>query len=356
MIPTNKKIAVLHAYLTKVWWASNMMIYLSNFLSNNNNVTFYTFSYNKDLFSKNKFEVKYFKLLKILAVFKIAYDIKDKDYIFIWNSPMHFVWVISKILFRSKAKIIWWHHHYPWYYSKNANVYIKWKWLLEKSIITKIDLLVSNSKYLQKAIKDIYKLDSKILYPVLDDKFLKHNSENKKNTSESNIIFTYGRWGRGKNLKLIFQTYLELKNKVPNLVLIIWWDWSNLQKYKNKFNTEENIKFLWHIDKEQIIKTLSKSSLFLFPSKIDSFWLVILESMSVWVPVISYNKSWAKEIIKNWVNWFLVDSDKEFIEKSYSVLLDPSLRQNLWKAWIKTSRDFWSKTFEKQLNEIFSFI
>ena len=228
--------------------------------------------------------------------------------------------------------------------------------MLEKSIITKIDLLVSNSKYLQKAIKDIYKLDSKILYPVLDDKFLKHNSENKKNTSESNIIFTYGRWGRGKNLKLIFQTYLELKNKVPNLVLIIWWDWSNLQKYKNKFNTEENIKFLWHIDKEQIIKTLSKSSLFLFPSKIDSFWLVILESMSVWVPVISYNKSWAKEIIKNWVNWFLVDSDKEFIEKSYSVLLDPSLRQNLWKAWIKTSRDFWSKTFEKQLNEIFSFI
>ena len=75
--------------------------------------------------------------------------------------------------------------------------------------------------YLQDAIKDIYKVDSKILYPVLDNKFLNHNSENKKLSFTSKTIFTYGRWVEGKNLKMIFNTYEDLKDKVPNLILKI---------------------------------------------------------------------------------------------------------------------------------------
>jgi glycosyltransferase involved in cell wall biosynthesis len=128
--------------------------------------------------------------------------------------------VLSKFLFRSKAKLIWWHHHYPWYYSQNTNVYIKLKRFFEKCIIKSIDEIIVNSKYLQDSIKQIYKIDSKILYPVLDDKFLSHNSENKKSPT-SKTIFTYGRWVEGKNLEMIFNTYEELKNKVPNLVLKI---------------------------------------------------------------------------------------------------------------------------------------
>ncbi|MFC1797708.1 hypothetical protein ACFLY2_00530 [Patescibacteria group bacterium] len=128
--------------------------------------------------------------------------------------------MISKLLFRSKAKLIWWHHHYPWYYSQNPNVYIKLKRFFEKCIIKSIDCVIVNSKYLQVAIKDIYKVESKILHPVLDEKFLNHNSENKK-PSNSKTIFTYGRWVEGKNLEMIFNTYDDLKNKVPNLVLKI---------------------------------------------------------------------------------------------------------------------------------------
>jgi glycosyltransferase involved in cell wall biosynthesis len=71
----------------------------------------------------------------------------------------------------------------------------------------------------------------------LDDKFLNHNSENKKTNSlplefsppsgergynyKEKTIFTYGRWVEGKNLEMIFNTYEELKNKVPNLILKI---------------------------------------------------------------------------------------------------------------------------------------
>ena len=338
MIPTNKKVAVLHPYLDKKWWASSMMIYLSTFLqSKNNSVNLYSFSRNKS---------------KFLSFIKIAYAIRKCDYIIIWNSPMHFVWVLSKLLFRSKARLIWWHHHYPWYYSQNANVYIKLKRFLEKRIIKSIDSVIVNSKYLQGSIKDTYKVDSKILHPVLDDKFLSHNSENKKIPNTSKTIFTYGRWVEGKNLKMIFSTYNDLKNKVPNLILRIAWEWDDLIKYKNRFKKDKNVIFEGRVDISQIIENLEQSNLFLFPSLIDSFWLVILESMSIWVPVISYNLHWAKEIVKNNINWYLVDSDSEFIKRSYEVLSNSSLEEHLSIEAVKTAKAFSGHTFEKQLSKI----
>jgi len=347
MIPTNKNVAVLHPYLDKKWWASSMMIYLSTFLQNkNNSVNIYSFSNNSS---------------KFLSFIKIAYAIRKCDYIIIWNSPMQFVWVLSKLLFRGKAKLIWWHHHYPWYYRQNPNVYIKLKRFFEKYIIKSVDSVVANSKYLQESIKDIYKVDSKILYPVLDNKFLNHDSENKKNPPQSpffkegsisKVIFSYWRWVNWKNLEMIFQTYDDLKNKVSNLVLIIWWEWNELEKYKNKYGEDKNVIFLWQVDITKIIKNLEQANLFLFPSKIDSFWLVIIESMSIWVPVISYNLSWAKEIVKNDINWYLVNSDSEFIKRSYEVLSNSSLEERLSIESIKTATTFTNLTFEKQLSKI----
>jgi glycosyltransferase involved in cell wall biosynthesis len=74
--------------------------------------------------------------------------------------------------------------------------------------------------------------------------------------------------------------------------------------------------------------------------------------MSIWTPVISYNISWAKEIIKNWINWYLVDSDSEFIERSYEVLINSQLRKNLSIEAIKTSKMFSEYIFKEQLSKI----
>jgi len=87
--------------------------------------------------------------------------------------------------------------------------------------------MIVNSKYLQDSIKDIYKVNSKILYPVLDNKFLERNRYYSLTPSllrkgeNTKIIFSYGRWVEGKNLELIFKTYEDLKNRCRKLILII---------------------------------------------------------------------------------------------------------------------------------------
>lgn len=323
-----------------------MMIYLSNLLKKKNDLMFYTFSYDQKKFSKEIFfEVCTFNFIKI------AYKIRKSDYIIVWNSPMHFVWVFSKIFFFSKAKIIWWNHHYPWYYSENTNVLILLKRYLEKFSLKFIDSVISNSLYLQDSLEKTLKVKTKILYPVLDKEFLQHKYKNKH--SNSKIIFTYSRWVEWKNLKQVFLTYDYLKKKIPDLELRIWWVWKELDEYIDIYKKDKWVSFLWLLDKNSIIANLEDSRVCLFPSVVDSFWLTIIESMSIWTPVIAFNINWAKELIKNWKDGFLVKSNKAFYEKTFEILVDFELNKKFSKNSLNITKRFSNHEFESNLDKIF---
>ncbi len=347
MIPEDKKIAILHPYADKKWWAINMMILLWNLLQERwNKVEFYTFSYNRDLFfNEIKLKVHVFNSLKI------AYAIRKCDYILIWNSPMQFVGVLSKLLFLSKAKIIWWHHHYPWYYEKNTNIFIFFKKYLEKFSIKFIYKLVANSIFIQKSLKKLYGLDSKLLYPLLDNYFLDYKPKVK--TFQNFTIISYGRWVKGKNLKQIFQTYELLKSKFPKLELLIWWVWEELEFFKKQYSKNKNIKFLWLLDKKSIVDNLEKSNVFLFPSKIDSFGLSAVEAMSVWIPIVWFSWKWLSEVVQNSKNWYLVNSNSEFTRQVDNILKNKDLNIRLSKNSIKIKKQFSYDEFIKNLEKIF---
>lgn len=324
-----------------------MMIYLSNLLNENwNKIVFYTFDYNKDLFSSEIwFKINSFNFIKI------AYLIRKSDYIIIWNSPMHFVWVLSKLFFFSNAKLIWRHHHYPWYYNKETNVFILFKRYLEKFSMIFVDMIISNSLYLKKSLDSLYNVDSKILYPVMDKEFLNYNYVNKD--FHSNNLFTYGRWVEWKNIEQVFQTYDYLKDKVSNLNLKIWWVWEKLEFYKQKYLKDNNVSFLWLLDQKSIITNLEQSNVFLFPSKIDSFGITVLESMSIGVPVIAFNLNWVRELIENNVNWFLVNSPDDFSKKVLTILEDEKLNEKLSKNCLNITDRFSDIWFESQFDKIF---
>ena len=348
MIPKDKKIALLHPKVDTIWWAVKMMIFLWNFLKDKwNEVYFFTSSYDKDLFSKDiSFPVRVIK-----NKIKISFEIRKYDFIIIWNSPMQFVWVLSKILFLSKAKILWWHHHYPWYYSENKGFQIFLKKYLEKFSLKFIDLLIWNSFYIVESLKKIYKREVWILNPVVDKEFIFY--KNKNLAFDSKTLITYWRWVKWKNVKQIFDTYEFLKNNFQNLKLLIWWEGEELKFYKEKYKGNKKIKFLWLVNKKSIIYNLEQSNVFLFPSKIDSFWISVLESIFVWIPVIAFNEKWVVEIVQNWQNWYLVSDSLEFSLKVLEVLNDKNKNIELSRWCIKTRENFTYSRFEGQLENIF---
>lgn len=101
-------------------------------------------------------------------------------------------------------------------------------------------------------------------------------------------------------------------------------------------------------------RQFNKNKIFLFPSKIDSFWIVKLESLSIWVPVICFDNFW-EEIIVNWKNWFCVKSEQDFINKTQELLIDDNLYNKLQSNTLSTINIYNKFNFEKQLNDIFCF-
>jgi hypothetical protein len=70
-------------------------------------------------------------------------------------------------------------------------VIIRLKRYIEKMFFKNIDLVITNGEFLKKHVDSIYNVDSKILYPVLDDDFIYNKILSKL---EKNIMFTYSRW------------------------------------------------------------------------------------------------------------------------------------------------------------------
>ena len=122
---------------------------------------------------------------------------------------MQFVAACSKILFGCQAKVYWWHHHTPWYYTRTSLI-ISIKRYIEKKILKKIDVFLANSHFLQKQLKDIYGIHAQVLYPAVDDVFLQDVPKT------YDTLVTYGRWVPGKNLALVLRVIRELRNAGNN--------------------------------------------------------------------------------------------------------------------------------------------
>ena len=81
--------------------------------------------------------------------------------------------------------------------------------------------------------------------------------------------------------------------------------------------------------------------------------MVVLESMSTWVPVVSYNSPWVREIISNKENSFIAESKDDFFKYTYNLLKENSLNKKISNHAKKITIKYNSKSFEDSLEKIF---
>lgn len=352
---TNTIISILHPQIKVVGWAMKQMLLLAEFLSKENRVEFYTFLWNDEIVSQNSsFSTKssFSRYpLKFLSFFIIAWQIRRSDTIICGNSPMHFVAVFSKIFFGSTAKIIWWNHHYPWYYEKNTGTKTYFKKMIERIIVRKVDTIVWNSRFLWNALEKIYSRDIEIIYPMIDGIYFEWDTFPKK-PKKQKILFAWGRWEKWKWLWDLIKVYEETKNQF-NIQLYIAWSWMELKEYKELYKEDMNICFLWTLSSGEMKDIYAKSDIFLFPSHIDSFWLVILESLISHTPVVAYKKGEAPFLIDNWINGYTENNIADYIKRVKNILLDDALLVKLSRSTKKSPVSNYSmKHFTEQWKKV----
>ncbi len=90
---------------------------------------------------------------------------------------------------------------------------------------------------------------------------------------------------------------LELPKKFPNIQIKVFGKWNLENKFKQIFNNQ-NFQYLWRAEQKTIYNELKKTDISLMPSRfLETFWLSALESISMWVPVIGFNKWWLTQFV-----------------------------------------------------------
>ena len=147
------------------------------------------------------------------------------------------------------------------------------------------DFYIANSENTRERITKYYDRKSEVIYPGIDTNNFK-TTENK-----SDFYLSVGRCIPYKQFELLVDTFNQ--NWKP-LILVTNTDNKLYRKLKKK--SKANIKWKLSISREEIIKLYSEAKAFVFPPEED-FWLVPLEAMASWTPVIAYWVGWALETV-----------------------------------------------------------
>jgi glycosyltransferase involved in cell wall biosynthesis len=196
----------------------------------------------------------------------------------------------------------------------------------EKRALQNADALLSVSQFTATKTNFIFGLNKKFaIIPNLIDSSL-FKADHSKHHSDKSILY-FGSLIRKKGLlelPLIFNRVIE-SNPDAKLILvgkdvpdIISGNASTWQMMQNLFSDKaiKNVQYLGGVPYEAIKDKIQESQICVFPSFAEAFPVSWLEAMALEKPIVASNIGWAKEMIDDGENGFLVDpKNHEFYAK-----------------------------------------
>ena len=231
------------------------------------------------------------------------------------------------------------------HYKLNQLLYIKIIQKINRWIVIWVNPFYKKylSKFFNKTNIKLYFL--KIFWGVNIDK-------NYINSEKKYDCVWMWRFHKQKWIDELFDIVKKLKEKKENIkILVIWW-WSEEveAEFKNKikiYNLEKNIIYKWFISWEERFKLISQAKVFLMTSYFESYWLVNIEAMKYWLPVVAYNLP-VFDVFRKWMVKVPILDNKAFVEKVLTLLEDEKYYEKTSKEALDFSNAYsWKKTWEE---------
>lgn len=212
----------------------------------------------------------------------------------------------------------------------------------EKKALKNADAIASVSEYTANLTNELFDLDRKIeVIPNSID--LKQFSSIDSNSDH--IILYFGTLIRKKGLlelPLIFNEVYKHNHKAK--LVLVGKDtpdtlsgnetiWTVMQKL---FDTKafQNVTYLGSVSYDEIKTQIGSATLCVFPTFAEALPVSWIEAMAMEKPIVASDIGWAKEIIDNGKDGYLVNpkSHHEFADKINELLLNSDLRLKFGKA------------------------
>lgn len=148
----------------------------------------------------------------------------------------------------------------------------------------RVDYFITNSNYIARRIKKIYRRDAEVIYPPVDT--AKFSCESNK----EDFYLTASRFVPYKKIDLIAEAF----SKMPDKKLIIIGEGTDEQKIKAKCG--KNVELLGYKKADELAEYMKRARAFVFAAEED-FGISVIEALSCGTPVIALNKGGTAETI-----------------------------------------------------------
>ena len=183
---------------------------------------------------------------------------------------------------------------------------------------------------IKRIIPDI-KAPAEIFYSGVPTEITEENEKLERtfNSKKAKIICVSSLIKR-KNIKNLILAYKKLKKKHPKITLEIIGDGPLKEKLeilniKNKLD----VKFLGQMPKEDVMKKMKNSDIFILPSKDETFGMVYMEALSSGMAVCCSKNSGIDGIIEDTKNGYLLKPNKKGIYDTLNKILNLKPKQFL---------------------------
>lgn len=279
-----------------------------------------------------------------------------KSNVIIFNSAhfMRFLILLVGLRLIGHKKILTIHHHFLYMQLKGIKkmIYKPLEWFFIKHS----NYIVIPSPYILHLIKDKIK-NNKILYWRIP-----FNCNLFKNCHPMRGVLTYmGTIEERKGLIYLVKALKLMQDKDVSYKLNIVGEptnsnyFENLQKYIKQYNL--NVEFIGFLGEEGKQKIFSKTDIFVFPSLLEGFGMVLIEAQKYGLPIVAFENSAMPYSVKHNINGLLVPTGnfKEFASSITKLIDDRNLRNRLSKNAYDNLKlqNTWTQ-FEKSVIEFFS--
>ena len=293
------------------------------------------------LFKELKKARKVLKLKKKLMIKAIK---ECRSNIIISTRDIHNLW-LGKYGSEKAIKIGWEHN----YHNNNHNYIRK---ILNS--ITNLDYFVLVSKDLQEFYQKRTKTKCIYIPNAIDSYPTKYASLEEKS------LVSVGRLSHEKGFDDLIDVFKLVNNRYPDWKLNIIGDGSERAKIEAKIlnlNLTDKVILHGYRDKKYVNAELFKSSIYVLPSRSESFGLVILEAFSYGLPCIAFERAnGAKNLISNgWNGYLIKDSDKVAMAKRICELIGNINRRVIMGTnALKEAQKYNPKKISKEWVDIFN--
>lgn len=169
-------------------------------------------------------------------------------------------------------------------------------------------------------------------------------------TKKEKVILTVGTVEPRKNLKLLFETFERLPEKLQKdykIWVIGASGWRNSDIFDKANKLGDKVKFFGYVSDDELVELYNRAEIFAFPSIYEGFGLPLLEAMACGLPIIANNISSIPEVTGDAA--MLMENEvtrwKAGLER---LMTDTNLRAKMRHAGLLRAKKFtWQKMAEE---------